>query len=349
MLISNSYLGSKKIIKSYLGSKLIKSNNNSNSFVVPDGWIDIREGMKDGVPQVNMLFAKYNSPLISLDVRGNNENSVIEIDWGDGKKETYTGNVLTKIFHDYSNSATNNLALFDDKECEQYKIQVTGDIYTVGVARTSSENGGSSTYQHSQIAWIEADCTGMIGSPSNNVGSMYTNELQQPVLKIVRLRNTQSITIFGQIARKATKLEVLDFNFGRGREVSFKLNGVIDAPCLKTFNHNCSMCSQFVSLNGCKNLISSNLGYIDNIKKLVIINNTQLSEFKFEFEKDTIALSFDYNLSSNNFDSNMLNQIMTNLPSAGNTNCKLNISGNPGVDTCDITIAESKGWNVVYS
>ena len=80
-----------------------------------------------------------------------------------------------------------------------------------------------------------------------------------------------------------------------------------------------------------------------------IYNNPNLTEFEFSFKEDAVASSYTFNLQSNNFDGDTLNSIMNRLPTTDGTSCKLTITGNPGVDTCDITIAENKGWTVIYS
>ena len=80
-----------------------------------------------------------------------------------------------------------------------------------------------------------------------------------------------------------------------------------------------------------------------------IYNNPNLTEFEFSFKEDAVASSYTFDLQSNNFDGDTLNSIINRLPTTDCTSCKLTITGNPGVDTCDITIAENKGWTVIYS
>ena len=77
-----------------------------------------------------------------------------------------------------------------------------------------------------------------------------------------------------------------------------------------------------------------------NIKRLNCVYNNLTS---LDVSKNT-ALTF-LDCSSNNLTSAALNQIFRDLPQV--TSGTIYMSGNPGTETCDKSIAENKGWRVI--
>lgn len=100
------------------------------------------------------------------------------------------------------------------------------------------------------------------------------------------------------------------------------------------------------------NLTFLSLGNIENLNVVEIVECSKLKIFQCYSnpELTTLDLSPDSELEklvivSSNFDAAELNRIFTNLPT-GKADSEVLCYGNPGTETCDVSIAENKGWTV---
>ncbi len=113
---------------------------------------------------------------------------------------------------------------------------------------------------------------------------------------------------------------------------------------------NCSI-NNLTSLDVSKNTKLTLLScYDNNLTSLDVSKNTAL---KFLCCDDNNLTSLDVSkntkltllyCNSNNFSASALNQIFRDLPQV--TSGTIYMSGNPGTETCDKSIAENKGWKV---
>jgi len=269
-----------------------------------------------------------------------------------------------KIYTNYRNNIK-SLVKF-----ELYKHNITDMRYMFASCNNLTTIPQLDTSKVTDMNWMFNDCTSLTTIPhldtskATNMTYMFrgcTNLTTIPQLDTSKVTNTSymvsnctNLTTMPQLnTSAATNMEgmfqnctnlttIPQLNTSKATNMKAMFNGCIKLTTVPQLNTS-KVTDMNAMFNGCTNLTTITSLNTSNISQV-----DYAPTFPSTLLEDLILVGHKYTLDIANkqLDADALNALFTNLATvvSGQT---ITITGNPGTDTCDVTIAENKGWTVV--
>lgn len=250
--------------------------------------------------------------------RGNGE---LIIDWGDNTKDTINNTTVDTIRHSYS------------KKDIEYRIKITTNATT----EIAIENNKISNIELGVFPDLEK-----LTIKDINIGNIDITKN----LKLINLILTNCHLSKIDISNN-TALQRLYLSDNKIEEIDLTKNSN-----LITFDANNNLLSS-IDLSNNKELTTLSIknNKLDTISidensnvKYIYLNNNQLTNLKVDKNLNIERLEINNNL----FASENINLLFQSLSDKNIWGKTVAISGNPGSETADISIATGKGWSVSY-
>jgi len=265
------------------------------------------------------IIITTNSPYVSFWIGGTNFSS-IEVNWGNGNIEKYTSKTLGKALE------------FRNPDLLPKTIIITGLVTSFNCdynELTTLDVSNNNVLK--RLDCVFAKLTSLDISKNTSLEIL---KCGKNLLTNLDLSKNPKLTILGCESNQLTNLDVsknIELNsLFCGNNLLTSLNVSKNA---KLAGLACND-NQLTSLDVSKNAILEGLGCNDNqLTSLDVSKNTALRNLSCIGNQLTTATlnAFFNTLHSNNFPSKFIE-----------------IRNNPGTETCDRSIAESKGWMVLY-
>ncbi len=291
---------------------------------------------KEGV--ITMVYEDEDAGLW-IGVETFNEGEIITIDWGDGNVEEFKS---IRIYEDWDEDGEDEIHYVIDNDSWN-EGEIRHEYHDSNKPYTITVKGKIKGW----YCWDNLTLLDVSKCPAlTELGCGYNNLTSLDVSKNTALtelncyeNNLTSLNVSGCTAltyldcspnnltsldvSKNTALTYLSCGYNNLTSLDVSKNTALtDLSC---------SCNDLTSLNvsGCTALTWLDCGG-NNLTSLDVSKNTKLTELS---------------CSSNNLTSAALNQIFRDLPQV--TSGTIYMSGNPGTETCDKSIAENKGWRVI--
>ena len=259
------------------------------------------------------------------------------IEWGDGQSSQIVSPGVSQIIHAYENGVP-----------REYQISISGVLpafncsYQFNLIRVDSWG----THRYRTMSQALNFCSALVSIPAGGDFSYATNFeyawaecsalIEFPLMNLSRGTNFYSAW---SGCSSMTTFNTLDLSSGTDFQGAWGGCGFTEAPLVDV--------SSVLDFGGAfaNNL---NLVHIPAINLTTATAITAIASGSVQLESiDCVGISTQLELPEAQLSANALNSIFTNLlvvpPSTG-----LFIAPNPGRATCDITIAENKGWYVYF-
>ncbi len=307
---------------------------------------------KEGV--ITMVCEDYHYE-IYLGVETFKEGEIVTVDWGDGNVDEFKSFKVYKDWDEDGEDEIHYVLSTDDIEHEYsnknpHIVTIKGNIKGLDCYYnnlTSLNVSGCTAltelncYQNNLTSLNVSGCTALtfLDCGYNNLTSLDVSKNTALTFLDCDFNNLTSLNV-----SKNTALTFLDCDFNNLTSLNVSKNTALTYL-------DCSS-NNLTSLDVSKNTALTDLscGY-NNLTSLDVSKNTALTYLEcsgnnltsLDVSKNT-ELTWLY-CDENNFSASALNQIFRDLPQV--TSGTIYMSGNPGTETCDKSIAENKGWRVI--
>jgi len=289
----------------------------------------------DGEGKEGVITMTLEETYIHLGVETFNEGEIITIDWGDGNVEEFKS---FKVYKDWDEDGEDEIhyVLSTDDDIEHEYSNKNPHIVTI-----KGNIKGLNCYYNNLTSLNVSGCTALIWLDCNitNLTSLDVSKNTELIYLNCSSNNLTSLDV-----SKNTELIHLECHENNLTSLDVSKNtALIDLRC----HHMKDLTSLDVSKNTALIWLDC---HENNLTSLDVSKNTALTYLdcsdnnltSLDVSKNTALTWLD--CSGNNLTSAALNQIFRDLPQV--TSETIFMSGNPGTETCDKSIAENKGWNV---